>query len=194
MNFYTGQVPANYVFTWHKANVRSISWLEDEVGFVSSDADCTIAVWMLPRQVQNAELPAPLWTYKTKSLVNINSVIAFRIPGEIEKDHKTTNDKIQVYASLQDGTVLELIDRRVQCKFQASSPYQQLLMFKNKIAIIGATHSGQLQSLPLPLKEQPEDLAVHETPLHAGAVTRVCCTHDQGFVFTCSADGSFAIS
>lgn len=49
VNFFTGVLAENYVFTWHKANVRSISWLEDDIGFVSSAADNTIAVWLLPR-------------------------------------------------------------------------------------------------------------------------------------------------
>lgn len=49
IQFYTGVLPDNYVFNWHKPNVRSISWLEDDIGFVSTDANSNIAVWMLPR-------------------------------------------------------------------------------------------------------------------------------------------------
>lgn len=54
LNFYTGELIQNYIFSWHRANVRSISWLEDDIGFVSADADFTVAVWMLPRAQQNA--------------------------------------------------------------------------------------------------------------------------------------------
>jgi len=56
-------VAENHIFTWHKGNIRSISWLEDDIGFVSSAADYTIAVWILPRIAANSKPPVPLWTF-----------------------------------------------------------------------------------------------------------------------------------
>lgn len=64
------------MFNWHKPNVRSISWLEDDVGFVSTDANSNIAVWMLPRIQSNAAANAPIWTFNSNN-VNFTSTVAF---------------------------------------------------------------------------------------------------------------------
>lgn len=45
LNFFTGVLNENYVFNYHRANVKSIQWLEDDLGFVSTDNDFTIIVW-----------------------------------------------------------------------------------------------------------------------------------------------------
>lgn len=49
IRFFTIELPENYIFSWHKGNVRQINWLEDDTGFVSTAGDNTIAVWLLPK-------------------------------------------------------------------------------------------------------------------------------------------------
>ena len=53
INFFSGVLVDDYVFEFHKTNIRSISWLEDDIGFVSTAGDSTLAVWLLPRIGQN---------------------------------------------------------------------------------------------------------------------------------------------
>ena len=64
IDFFSGVLFKNFVFSWHKANVRSINWLEDDVGFVTTAADNSIAVWHLPRLSSQSETTTtPIWTF-----------------------------------------------------------------------------------------------------------------------------------
>lgn len=102
VNFFTGVLPENYVFTWHKANIRSINWLEDDLGFVSTAADNTIAVWMLPRIYANAPPNVPFWTFKQNN-ANFLSTVSFKhVP---EKDKEVQPAKITVFASCSDNSI-----------------------------------------------------------------------------------------
>lgn len=90
--------------------------------------------------------------------------------------------------------MIELLDGKVKCKFDAGTTYTQMHMFKSKIAIIGAANNGQLQVCPLPLHDLPEEVKIEDAAIHSKAVTQMCLTHDQSFIFSCSKDGSFALS
>ena len=52
-NFYTAQNPVNMTFKAHGGTIRSIAWLDDDTGFVSSALDTTIYYWLLnPKEGQ----------------------------------------------------------------------------------------------------------------------------------------------
>jgi WD40 repeat protein len=44
-NFYTGENLANMQFKAHTGKVRSITWAEDDLGFVSAAMDGTVYEW-----------------------------------------------------------------------------------------------------------------------------------------------------
>lgn len=46
-NFYTAQNPPSMTFKAHGGTIRSIAWLADDTGFVSSALDTTIYMWTL---------------------------------------------------------------------------------------------------------------------------------------------------
>ena len=71
VNFWTMAQPENYIFSWHKNTVRSISWLENEIGFVSADQNFTIAVWLMPRVQSGAATNVPVWHYNCKQVHEI---------------------------------------------------------------------------------------------------------------------------
>ena len=46
-NFYTAYNPPHYNFKAHNGHIRSITWFQDDTGFVSSGFDQTIYYWKL---------------------------------------------------------------------------------------------------------------------------------------------------
>ena len=96
----------NYVFSWHKGNIRTITWLEDDSGFISTAGDNTLAVWLLPKTGQSGP-NVPLWTYNWKYTAFTASV---GYKTEIEKN----KSKIQVFCCGSDGTIHSILDEKVQ--------------------------------------------------------------------------------
>ena len=45
--FFTAECPVNYIFKAHQGHVRSIAWLDDDTGFVTSALDASIMCWKL---------------------------------------------------------------------------------------------------------------------------------------------------
>lgn len=45
--FYTAECPVQYNFRAHNGVIRSISWLDDDSGFVSSSVDADVIMWQL---------------------------------------------------------------------------------------------------------------------------------------------------
>ena len=113
-------LPENYVFTWHKANVRSISWLEDDIGFVSSAADNTIAVWLMPRIQTNGQANVPLWTYRC-NMVNFTSTIGYKLPRDKDKDKDVNTVRISVFASGNDSYIHEIVEGKLTTKYELSA-------------------------------------------------------------------------
>lgn len=143
-NFFTGVLHENYVFTFHKAHVKSISWLEDDSGFVSTAADSSIAVWRLPRLMASVpgekHVNRPVWTYEAEltrvpkelnplkgmeeralarvTKANFTATVPFHITKEKDKDAKEKDHtvKIGVFAAGTDGAIHELQDGKLRTK------------------------------------------------------------------------------
>lgn len=99
--------------------MRSISWLEDDIGFVSTDANSNIAVWMLPRIQANAPPNVPLWTFNGNN-VNFTSTVAFKMPRDKEKDKEIGAVRITVFASASDSFIYEIVDRKLVTKYETA--------------------------------------------------------------------------
>ena len=52
---------------------------------MSTDADFTVAVWLLPRVQAGGEENRPLWVYRCSG-VNFTSTVAWKVPRDKEKD------------------------------------------------------------------------------------------------------------
>lgn len=89
--------------------MRSISWLEDDIGFVSTSADCTLAVWVLPRLSANATKPVknvPMWTFAGDKHSEFLATCGIKLAKDeskekYEKDLKYPH-RIMVYATAND--------------------------------------------------------------------------------------------
>ena len=84
-NFYTAQNPLQYTFKAHSGPIRSISWLHDDTGFVSSALDSTIHMWRLnPKEDQSN----PDWSF---TMANVDfTCLRVRNP---DGDKISTGDK-----------------------------------------------------------------------------------------------------
>ncbi len=99
--FFTAELPANYTFGWHLSSVKSITWNEDDTGFVTAGIDNSIAVWQLPKLQGAAEniKNEPVWTFK-KTLARFLSTIAIKMEtAEKTKEGKATLKQV-VFASV----------------------------------------------------------------------------------------------
>ena len=95
--FFTAECPVNYIFKGHQGHIRSISWLEDDTGFVTSALDASIMVWKLnPGEGQEN----PVWQYKLKN-VDFTCVRAFKPDNDVKAEPL-------VYATGQDKTLREI--------------------------------------------------------------------------------------
>lgn len=59
--FFTVENPMQYIFKAHLGLIRSIAWLEDDTGFISSGWDASIYMWKLNLDKDEAN---PIWDYK----------------------------------------------------------------------------------------------------------------------------------
>lgn len=88
-NFYTASSPPNYTFKAHTGPIRSITWLPDDTGFVSSALDTTIFMWTLNPKEDESN---PVWEHKIPS-------VDFTCLRVFKKDDKTSPS---VFATSQD--------------------------------------------------------------------------------------------
>jgi hypothetical protein len=77
--------------------VRSISWLEDDVGFVSSDSDFTIKVWMLPRiSAGGAKHNAPVWEKRINNVEFTSTIAIKQIRDTKEQANQKDGNKVRI--------------------------------------------------------------------------------------------------
>ena len=89
--FYLPENPM--IFKAHSSLVSSISWFDDDTGFVSSGIDANIFVWHLKNEAHT-----PSWEYKMKS-VTFSCVATFKPEG---------SNKPLIYTTGSDKTIREL--------------------------------------------------------------------------------------
>jgi len=69
--FYTAECPSHFKFKAHEKYIKSISWLEDDSGFVSCAWDFQIFLWKLypgTGDDMNTDEQNPKWEFKQKSI------------------------------------------------------------------------------------------------------------------------------
>ena len=95
------------MFKAHLGLIRSIAWLEDDTGFISSGWDASIYMWKL--NLDEGETN-PIWDYKLKN-VNFTCVQSFRAEGS--KDPC-------VYATGTDKSIRELTKGEEERRYEQS--------------------------------------------------------------------------
>lgn len=169
------------VFKAHLGLIRSIAWLEDDTGFISSGWDAAVYVWKL-----NQKENTPIWEYKMKS-VNFTCVTTFKPEG-------TT--KPLIYATGTDKTIRELIEGNNQIGKESLRYEQQVvlsqigLMHNRRALFCGVSEQnkpGSIQVLKYPYEK------TFEIQSHSLAVERLRLSYDNQTLFSASVDGTLAV-
>lgn len=138
VQFYTGELFENYIFQWHNANVRTITWLEDEIGFVSTGGDNRMALWLLPRATgpsseQSVKQPKPLWTYPNKGKLGpeFTCTVAYKIEREKDKDKNAEKDSkyphtFRVIAAANDQSLHIVQDGKLLARYESGRNFSQV--------------------------------------------------------------------
>lgn len=102
--FFTAE--EKYIFKAHQGHIRSIAWLEDDTGLVTSAWDATICMWKLKPAEGEAN---PMWQLNYNN-VNFTCVTV----------HKPENEKGPpiVYATGQDKSIREIRDGKETLRFE----------------------------------------------------------------------------
>lgn len=117
--FYTAENPSEYIFKAHIGPIRSIAWLNDDTGFVSSAWDATIYMWTLnPKEGEQN----PVWGKKLQN-VEFTCVKAYKPDGE-----KTSP---LVFATGMDKSIREFKDGEEMQRFEQNVNLNQIEMMHN---------------------------------------------------------------
>lgn len=128
--FYTAETPQSYLFKGHDSFVRSINWLEDDSGFVSSGYDNVIYFWRFPPP---SELPANnsmlteaqkphYWPHFTDKNVGFSSVNV----------HKFDAQPAEIFATGTDKSIRKIVDGKEVLKYQENRSFSTLAISHNR--------------------------------------------------------------
>lgn len=179
---YTGE--RILIFSGHKAPVRSIYWMPDDLSVASSSADGATMLW----QVAMADGGTVINKNELEGLqVAVNCVVG------------GSDDKL--YTAGSDGHLRTVDETGLSAEVEACCPLTQLAILQpigppNKDPFLFAgTSNGVVRFFPLPLelKDAESTLKVLDHKVHSGAITRLRVTYDDAYFFSASEDGCLAI-
>ena len=174
--FYTAENPPHYKFKDHSGLIRSISWLDDDTGFVSSGWDATIFMWKLSQQTA-------VWEHKVKN-VNYTCVTSYKQEGEKTGGHL-------VYATGTDKTIRELDGKVEKLRYEQPCALSQAVLMHNRRAIFTGVAEqnkpGSVQVLRYPYEK------IFEIQAHALPVERLRISYDNSTLFSAGLDGTLCI-
>ena len=166
-NFYTAYNPPHYNFKAHNGHIRSITWFQDDTGFVSSGFDQTINYWNLnPKEGKKN----PQW-----SLTVPNSDFTCLLV------HKPDGDKSEpsVFATCQDKSIREIKEGTEICKFEQSVNLNQIeMMYNGRAFFTGVNETnkpGSVQVVMHPFTRTKP----FEIQAHSQMVNRVKISYDN---------------
>lgn len=159
--FYTGESPPEFSFKGHTHFIRSISWLEDDTGFVTCGSDHSVFLWKLFQDKQTDDNNAvdtrvgqPVWEYKLKNN-SFNCVAIYRPDGD--------DPEPVVYATCTDKSIREIktfIDKKepgapIRAKdtgrfYEEGTTYNQVLTsFQRKFLVCGTADQDRPASIQI---------------------------------------------
>lgn len=171
----------NYTFKAHGGSIRSIAWLQDDTGFVSSALDTTIYYWKLnPKEGEQN----PVWGLTVPN-VDFTCLKVFKPDGD--------KSSPSVFATGQDKTIREIKDGAEIRRFEQSINLNQIEMMYNGRAFFTGVNEpnkpGSVQVVMYPFQKQKP----FEIQVHSQMVNRIRISYDNQFLYSAGADGSLAV-
>lgn len=203
-NFYTGENRSDMVFKNHKGRVKTISWFEDDTGFVSAGLDGMIYIWDL----KNSNNPE--FQFKNKGTVfqcveksqdaekRVFAVGTDKTLREISYKLQTSDkggpggagSVIQTMAGSQ-GKTTELNANEIR-RFESNVQFAQVICLKDaRGLIVGTSDTDRPSSIILFRLDNLERL--FEVQAHSQPITRMIVNYENTCLFTGSQDGSLGM-
>ena len=194
--FFTGVCPEEYQFiNHHRGQIKQISWLDDDTGFLSVSTDHTLMYWKLKLDPQKDPAQNPVWRYE-QPLISFNSCQAFK-----EEQDKGPPLVVAFAASGKDGTIREVSQGRLRLTVETGQTYSQILLTNGRKFLIaglanpdspGAIHIYRYDNSDASKRSNKEMEKVFEMQVHAERVSKMCLNYENNLLFTGSEDGSIA--
>lgn len=186
VRFWEAIRPFEYKFSAHTGKVKSITWLEDDTGFVTVGADSQILYWKLK---PNGEAN-PAWVHEGKTQQFLDCEV---IREESEKPNQPP--KIVAIASSKDCAIREVTGKQSRARFLAGAVYSQMRMMHGRKALFcGSAEEERPGSVQVAMYPFNESSQVFRLETHGAPVSRLALNYEHSLVFSGGEDGSLALS
>lgn len=162
----------------HSSKVKTIYWTADDSRIVTGGADGAIYEWNLRDLSGHAGMGIKREGDCILKTCSYSSAC-------MSTDSKT------IYAVGSDKNMKEIMDGQIIREVESDCVMTQVVLsHSGKMMFVGTT-SGAIRSMKFPFNSDAGAFQEHQA--HSEAVTRLCVSHDDQYLFTVSEDGSFYI-
>lgn len=156
----------------HTAKVLSVHWSLDDSSLVSASMDSSVLEWDLRGATRTQEHQHKGCSYT--SAINTSDGTIYCVGSD-------SSLKVVLQSVLKKIIELPVI----LTNLATTRPPEKLL--------IAGTKAGFIKAFTLPLRTKGNRLGYHEYQCHTKMVTRLCISHDDSMIFTCSEDGTVGV-
>lgn len=201
--FYSGETSNDFFFKGHSNFIKSISWLEDDTGFVTCGWDSSIYLWKLFQDKQideqggasvDSKVGQPVWEYKRLNNT-FNCVAIYRPEGE--------DCEPVVYATCTDKSIREIktiavksgesatLKAKESGRYEEGTNYNQVLTsFQRKFLVAGVSDQDKPASIQI-FRQNFEK--VLEVQAHSRSIQRLKLNYDNTRLFSVGDDGVIGV-
>jgi cilia- and flagella-associated protein 57 len=162
----------------HNGKVRSVFWTHGDTRIITSGAEGAIYEWSLK----------DLSGHQGQGIRRENESIVKTCSYNFACSDTNSNT---IYAVGSDQTLKEIVDGQITRELESDCILTQtILSHSGKMLFVG-TEYGSIRSMKFPFGDDAGVFQEHQA--HDSAVTRMCISFDDQFLFSVSEDGSFYI-
>jgi WD40 repeat protein/ElaB/YqjD/DUF883 family membrane-anchored ribosome-binding protein len=162
----------------HNGKVKSIFWTHDDTRIVTSGAEGAIYEWSLK----------DLSGYQGQGIRRENESILKTCSYShacMAPDSKT------IYAVGTDHTLKEISEGQIHRELESDCVLTQVLVSHSGKMLFVGTENGTIRSMKYPFAEDAGVFQEHQA--HSSAVSRLCVSFDDQYLFSVAEDGSFYV-
>ena len=203
-NFYTGECTNDYIFKEHKGKVGSVSWFEDDSGFVSAGLDGLIYVWDLHNSNRAdycfknkgtnfaciEKTPDPVCKIYACGTDKTLREITYEPENDKDEEGKEKSEYMLAKGGGKDQK--QTLDAKEKRRYESSCQFAAVVVLKEGRGLIVGTgdndRPGQISIFRLEALELVFTIQAHSLP-----ITRLQLNFDNSHLFSASKDGSVGI-